>query len=191
MKLGGGGLTYPGVQGNPYPKLKIPRIWPTIFLGETQVHVQKQTKIKMNDNDSPKLGGRAAPTQLQSCGGKLPPLPPPPPRFPASLPKGGTIPSRERTGGQRIGFRRDKERRCLHIDLQNYNGTYCFILAFNQRNFCLKKQRQFTSKIPYWFINGRWRTKVDETAGEGGGGGQLAKGASLILAFINQTISSL
>ena len=28
---GGGGQPSPGVQGNPYPKLKTPRIWPTIF----------------------------------------------------------------------------------------------------------------------------------------------------------------
>ena len=75
LKLGGGGQTSPGVQGSPYPKLKTHRIWTTIFL-ETQVHVQKQTKIKMSDIDSLKLGG--APPQLPSCGGKFPPLPPPP-----------------------------------------------------------------------------------------------------------------
>ena len=28
---GGGGQTSPGVQGNPCPKLKTPRIWPSIF----------------------------------------------------------------------------------------------------------------------------------------------------------------
>ena len=76
LKLGGG-QTSPGVQGNPYPKIKTPRIWPTIFWGENQVHVQKQTKINMNDNDSPKLGG-GAPT-ASKLWGKLPPLPP---RFP-------------------------------------------------------------------------------------------------------------
>ena len=36
--------------------------------------MQKQTKIKMNDIDSRKLGG--APPQLPSCEGKLPTLPP-------------------------------------------------------------------------------------------------------------------
>ena len=41
--------------------------------------MQKQTKIKMNDSDSRKLGDRAP--QLSSCGGKLP-LPTPPPRLP-------------------------------------------------------------------------------------------------------------
>ena len=41
--------------------------------------MQKQIKIKMNDIDRPKLGGGgAAPPQLPSCGGKLPPMPPPP-----------------------------------------------------------------------------------------------------------------
>ena len=62
FEVGGGGQTSPGFQGNPCPKLKTPRIWPTIFC-ETKVHVQKQIKIKMNDIDSPKLGGGA----LQSC----------------------------------------------------------------------------------------------------------------------------
>ena len=51
------------------------------------MHVQKQTKIKMNDTDSPGLG--AAPTQLPSCGGKLPPTAPPPPRLPAPASLGG------------------------------------------------------------------------------------------------------
>ena len=31
FEVGGGGQASPGVQGNPYPKLKNPRIWPTIF----------------------------------------------------------------------------------------------------------------------------------------------------------------
>ena len=41
LKMGGGGegQTSPGVQGNPYPKLKTPRICPTVFcfffFGET------------------------------------------------------------------------------------------------------------------------------------------------------------
>ena len=46
--------------------------------------MRKQTKMKMNDIDSPKFGGAgAAPPQLPSGGGKLPPLPP----APASLSK--------------------------------------------------------------------------------------------------------
>ena len=53
----GGGKCLPGGQGNPYPKLKISRIWLTIFYRETQVHVQKQTKIKMNDIDSRHVHG--------------------------------------------------------------------------------------------------------------------------------------
>ena len=43
FEVGGGGQTSPEVQGNPYPKLKTPRIWPTI-LGETQVHMEKKPK---------------------------------------------------------------------------------------------------------------------------------------------------
>ena len=74
LKLGGG-QTSPGVQCNSYPKLKLPGFGP-LFLGETQVHVQKQTKMKMNNIDHPKLGG-SAPTQLPSCWGKLPPTAPP------------------------------------------------------------------------------------------------------------------
>ena len=31
---GGGGRRFPGAQGNPYPKLKGPRIWPTVFREE-------------------------------------------------------------------------------------------------------------------------------------------------------------
>ena len=31
FEVGGGGQTSPGVQGNPNPKLKTPRIWPTVF----------------------------------------------------------------------------------------------------------------------------------------------------------------
>ena len=70
--------TSPGVQGNPYPKLKTHRIWPTIFW-ETQVHVQKQTKIKMNDFHSPKLG-RWRPHSFKVVGASCPHCPPP--RFP-------------------------------------------------------------------------------------------------------------
>ena len=71
---GGGGLTSPGVQGNPYPKLKTPRVSPTIFLGGTHVHLQKQTKINMNDIDSPKCGGGPSGSKV---GGLASPLPPP------------------------------------------------------------------------------------------------------------------
>ena len=72
---GGAGQTSPGVKGNPYPKLKTPRIWSTIFWEGARIHVQKQTKIKMNDIDSPKLGGRRPHSFL--IGGNLPLLPPP------------------------------------------------------------------------------------------------------------------
>ena len=71
LKLGGGGQTTPGVQGNPYPKLKNSPDLAHYFIGETQVHVQKQTKVKMNDIDSPKLEG-GAPTASKLWG----PLPP-------------------------------------------------------------------------------------------------------------------
>ena len=49
LKLRGGGQTSPGVQGHPNPKL--PGFGLLFFWGENQVHVQKQTKIKMNDID--------------------------------------------------------------------------------------------------------------------------------------------
>ena len=71
LKLGGKRL--PG--SKVLPKTKNSHGLSNYFLGETQVHVQKQTEIKMNDMDSPELGG-GAPPQLPSCGGKLPPLPP-------------------------------------------------------------------------------------------------------------------
>ena len=84
LKLGGGGQTSPGVEGNPYPKLKkTPRIWATIFLVDidTQVHVQIQTKIKMNDFHSPKLGaGGRRPHSFKVVGASCPQCPPP--RFP-------------------------------------------------------------------------------------------------------------
>ena len=51
--------------------------FPTIFLGETQVQVQKQTKMKVNDNDSPKLGG-GAPTASKLWRQVAPTGPPPP-----------------------------------------------------------------------------------------------------------------
>ena len=76
FEVGGGGQKSPGVQGNPYPKLKTHRIWPTIFW-ETQIHVQTQTKIKINDIDSPKLGGGGAPTASQLWGQVAPTAPPP------------------------------------------------------------------------------------------------------------------
>ena len=42
LKLGGGGQTSTGVQGNPYPKLKTPRIWHTIFW---ELDARTNTKI--------------------------------------------------------------------------------------------------------------------------------------------------
>ena len=66
---GGGGKCLPESKvGNPYPKLKTPGFGP-LFLGETQGHMQKQTKIKMNNIDSLKLG--AASTQLSYGGIKV------------------------------------------------------------------------------------------------------------------------
>ena len=47
VRGGGGGNVSRGPR-KPVPKTKNSLIWPT-FLGETKVHVQKQTKIKMND----------------------------------------------------------------------------------------------------------------------------------------------
>ena len=77
----------PGVQGNPNPKLMFIvcmfvrwgksylRFGPLFFRRDPSSHA-KQTKIKMNDIVSPKLA--ATIPKLLSCGGKLPPLPPPP-----------------------------------------------------------------------------------------------------------------
>ena len=74
----------PGVQGNSYPKLKTHMIWPTMFFFlETQVHVQKQTKIIMNDIDSPKLGG-PRPHSFHVGGTRCPNCPPPVPAYLAS-----------------------------------------------------------------------------------------------------------
>ena len=73
LKLGGGGQTFPGVQGNPTQILNSPDL-AHYFLGENQVHVQKQTKIKMNDIDSPKLGG-GAPTTAKLWGQVAPTAP--------------------------------------------------------------------------------------------------------------------
>ena len=70
------GGTPSGIQGNPYPKLKTLRIWP-LFLGETPVHVQNQTKIKMNVVDSLKLEG-SAPTTSKLWGQVAPSLRPRP-----------------------------------------------------------------------------------------------------------------
>ena len=79
------GGTFPGVQGNPYPKIKLPGFGPLFFWGEAQLHVQKQTKIWMNDIDNPKLGGGGAELpKLPSWGTSFPECPPPPP---ASLAK--------------------------------------------------------------------------------------------------------
>ena len=86
FEVGRGGQTSPGVKGN-LPKTKYSRIWPTIFWGGIKVHVQKQTKIQMNDIHSPKLGGggETLPKLPSWGGGKLRPLHPPPPMAPASL----------------------------------------------------------------------------------------------------------
>ena len=75
FEVGGGGQTSPGVQDNSYQKPKTPRISPTIFLGGTQVHVQKQTK--MNGIDSPKMEGRH-PSGPKVGGASAPAAPPPP-----------------------------------------------------------------------------------------------------------------
>ena len=56
LKLGGG-QTSPGVKGNPYPKLKTLRIWPTIFWETPKFTYKNKQKIKMNNVDSPKWGG--------------------------------------------------------------------------------------------------------------------------------------
>ena len=60
---GGGGANVSRGPRQFLPKTKNSPDLAHYFLGETQVDVQKQAKIKMNDNDSPKLGGgQVAPT---------------------------------------------------------------------------------------------------------------------------------
>ena len=77
IQINTGARNYFEVGGKRLPRSKVTptqnknsRIGP-LFLGENQVNVQKQTKIKMNDIDSPKLGGRR-PTLCKLGGGKLP-----------------------------------------------------------------------------------------------------------------------
>ena len=85
FEVWGGGQTSPGVQGYPYPKLKTPRIWPTIFWYRGPSSHAKTNKNK-NERLSQSKVGRPAPSQLQSCGGKVAPTAPPPrPPVPASL----------------------------------------------------------------------------------------------------------
>ena len=76
LMLGGGGQTSPGVQGTRLPKTKNFPELAHYFLGEIQVLVQKQTKIKMNDIDSPKFGG--TPTASTQVVGACPHYPPAP-----------------------------------------------------------------------------------------------------------------
>ena len=70
------GKHLPGSKVTPTQNLKLPRFGP-LFFGETQFHMQKQTKIKMNDIDSPKLRGRR-PHNFQVVGASFPHSPPPP-----------------------------------------------------------------------------------------------------------------
>ena len=79
LKLRGANVSR--IQGNPYPKLKTPWICPTIFWRGPS-SLQKQTKIKINAIDSPKLGGGAL--TAYKLWGQVAPTPPPPPA-PASL----------------------------------------------------------------------------------------------------------
>ena len=74
LKLGGGGQTSPGVQGNHYPKLKTPGFRP-LFFGRHTISRAKTNKNK-NDIDSPKLEGQRP--SGPKDGGQAPP----PPRFP-------------------------------------------------------------------------------------------------------------
>ena len=72
---GGGGAKVSRGPRQPLPKTQNSPDLAHCFLGETQVHVQKQTKIKLNDIDSPKLGGGGvAPLPP---GSRVPGRPPP------------------------------------------------------------------------------------------------------------------
>ena len=78
---GGGGVTLPKTKNSPD--------FAHIFLGGTQVHVQKQTKIKMNDIDSPKLKGRRPSGPVRGAS-----APASPSRFPGVwviIPKQGQV----------------------------------------------------------------------------------------------------
>ena len=74
---GGGGQTSPGIQGNPYPKLKTPRIWPIIFGRAPSSRAKNKQKIKNEPQvDSRKLGG--GPTASKFMKASCPTLPPAP-----------------------------------------------------------------------------------------------------------------
>ena len=80
---GGGEQACPGVQDNPYPKLKTPRVCSLFLGGIGQVHVQKLTKIKIIAFyiDSPYQRFVGGAPQLPSWEGVSCPDSPPP-RFP-------------------------------------------------------------------------------------------------------------
>ena len=68
------------------------------FLGGTEVHVPKQTQIKMNDIDSPKVRGASSP-----ASSSLPPPPPPPVAGPMPCQSlSGLRFARYRPGGARV-----------------------------------------------------------------------------------------
>ena len=77
MKLEG--QTSPRVQGIPYPKLKTPRIWPTIFY-ERPKFLCKKSKNKNERHSQCIVGGCGASTASKLWGPVAPIAPPP--RFP-------------------------------------------------------------------------------------------------------------
>ena len=73
FKVGGRGKRLPGSKVSPTQNNNFPD-FPTIFWGEPQDHVKKQTQIKINNIDSSKLSGRR-PHNFQTRVCELPPLP--------------------------------------------------------------------------------------------------------------------
>ena len=78
------GKTSPVVQGNPYPKIKIPRIWSTIFWGDISSGAKTNENINERHRQSKVGGGRCS--QSFQVGGSCPTAPPPP-RFPRPWPR--------------------------------------------------------------------------------------------------------
>ena len=78
MKLGGGGQTSPGVQGNHYPRPKTPGFGPLFFGRDPSL------LSKTNTNKNERLSESGGAPTASKLWGQIAPRPPPPP-VPASL----------------------------------------------------------------------------------------------------------
>ena len=77
--------TSPVVQGNPFPKIKTPRIWSTILGGDISSGAKTNENINERHRQS-KVGGGGGGAPKASKLGELPHCPPPP-RFPRPWPR--------------------------------------------------------------------------------------------------------